>query len=210
MISLTDRVWYVCSSMFSRFRSSSIWRIGLLVVVDCTLFELWKTEVIATLYLVWFADEIVGGSVVDIFWESEVIGKPHYVRSPLAKTWWLTYFEKRKKLASRATCGPPTKRGWYIELLCVVCSLFCVLGIRFFLWFMEAGGPSFDFFDHFYFPSQLVGGYTLSNLLDKPWSEVSTVPPPVRAFIFIAHRVQHSHCWSIFIEYCWLTRSRFP
>ena len=51
------------------------------MVVDCTLFELWKTEVIATLYLVWFADEIVGGSVVDIFWESEVIDKLYYVQS---------------------------------------------------------------------------------------------------------------------------------
>ena len=116
------------------------------MVVDCTLFELWKTEVIATLYLVWFADEIVGGSVVDIFWESEVIGKPHYVRSPLAKTWWLTYFEKRKKLASRATCGPPTKRGWYIELLCVVCSLFCVLGIRFFFVIYGGRGAELRFF----------------------------------------------------------------
>ena len=29
--------------------------------------------------------------------------------------------------------------------------------------------------------------------------------PPVRAFIFIAHRVQHSHCSSIFIEWLLLT-----
>ena len=35
-------------------------------------------------------------------------------------------------------------------------------------------------------------------------------PPPVRAFIFIAHRVQHSHRSSIFIECCLLTLSRFP
>ena len=34
--------------------------------------------------------------------------------------------------------------------------------------------------------------------------------PPERAFIFIAHRVQHSHCSSIFIECCQLTLSRFP
>ena len=28
--------------------------------------------------------------------------------------------------------------------------------------------------------------------------------------IFVAHRVQHSHCSSIFIECCYLTLSRFP
>ena len=26
---------------------------------------------------------------------------------------------------------------------------------------------------HFYFPAQLVGGFTLSDLLDKPWCEVT-------------------------------------
>ena len=36
-------------------------------------------------------------------------------------------------------------------------------------------------------------------------------PPPVRVFILIAHRVQHSHCSSIFIDFsCELTLSRFP
>ena len=34
--------------------------------------------------------------------------------------------------------------------------------------------------------------------------------PPVRAFIFIAHRVRHSHCSSILIECCPLSLSRFP
>ena len=33
------------------------------------------------------------------------------------------------------------------------------------------------FFDHFYFPAQLVGGFTLSDLLDKPWSQVSSLLP---------------------------------
>lgn len=29
-------------------------------------------------------------------------------------------------------------------------------------------------FDHyFYFPAELVGGFTLSGLVDKPWSQVS-------------------------------------
>ena len=41
------------------------------------------------------------------------------------------------------------------------------------------------YFDHYvYFPAQLVGGFTLSDLLDKPWSQVSSLPPPVRAFSF--------------------------
>ena len=49
------------------------------------------------------------------------------------------------------------------------------------------------YFYHFYFPAQLVGGFNLSDLLDKPWSQVSSLLPPGRAFVFIAHRVQHSH-----------------
>ena len=71
------------------------------MVVDCTLFQFWKTEVIGKLYLVRSAYENVGGSVVDIFWESEEIGKPYYVRSPLTKTWvirWLTYFGKTQEI----------------------------------------------------------------------------------------------------------------
>ena len=40
-----------------------------------------------------------------------------------------------------------------------------------------------------HFPAQLVGGFTLSDLLDKPWSQVSSLLPPgyLLAFIFIAH-----------------------
>ena len=37
---------------------------------------------------------------------------------------------------------------------------------------------SFFFHHHFYFPAQLVGGFTLSDLLDKPWSQVSPPLPP--------------------------------
>ena len=57
----------------------------------------------------------------------------------------------------------------------------------------------FDYFDHhFYFPAQLVGGFTLSDLLDKSWSQVSSLfPPRYVPSIFVAHRVQHSHCSSI-------------
>ena len=36
------------------------------------------------------------------------------------------------------------------------------------------------------------------QLLDKPWSQVSSLLPPVLAFNFIAHRVQQTHCSSIF------------
>ena len=36
----------------------------------------------------------------------------------------------------------------------------------------------FIFFNHFYFPAFLVGGFTLNELLDKPWSQVSTLLPP--------------------------------
>ena len=49
-------------------------------------------------------------------------------------------------------------------------------------------------------PAQLVGGFTLSDLLDKPWSQVSSLlhPGTYVLSIFIAHRVQNSHCSSIF------------
>ena len=54
-----------------------------------------------------------------------------------------------------------------------------------------------------YFPAQLVAGFPLSDLLDKPWSQVSSILPPRTCLrIFVAHRVQHSHWSSIVIEYC--------
>ena len=72
-------------------------------------------------------------------------------------------------------------------------------------WFMNEHVFVFVFvLNHFHFPAQLVGGFTLSDLLDKPWSQVGVVPSSPRYVpaIFIAHRVQHSHCSSIFIECC--------
>ena len=33
-------------------------------------------------------------------------------------------------------------------------------------------------FNNFHFPTQLVGGFTLSGLRDKPWSQVSSLLPP--------------------------------
>ena len=46
---------------------------------------------------------------------------------------------------------------------------------------------------------------SLSGLLDKPWSQVSSfLPPPASASIFIAHGVGYSHCSPIFLRhvYC--------
>ena len=51
------------------------------------------------------------------------------------------------------------------------------------------------FFFFFYFDPHI---YTC-QLLDKPWSQVSSLlPPRLLPSIFIAHRVQQSHCSSIF------------
>ena len=38
--------------------------------------------------------------------------------------------------------------------------------------------PIFFFNNHFYLPAQLAGSFTLSDLLDKPWSQVSSLLPP--------------------------------
>ena len=72
------------------------------------------------------------------------------------------------------------------------------------VWYLLLLLVFFFFSDHFYFPAQLVGGFTLSDLLDKPCSQVGVVPSPPRYVpsFFIAHTVQHSHCSSSFIECC--------
>ena len=44
----------------------------------------------------------------------------------------------------------------------------------------------FVYFHHFYFPSQLVGGFTLSDLLDRPWSQVSSLLPPGTCLQFVS------------------------
>ena len=61
----------------------------------------------------------------------------------------------------------------------------------------------FSFNHHFYCPAQLVGGFTLSDLLDKLWSQVSSLPPPGTCIQFLS-RIGFSihHCSSIFIECC--------
>ena len=56
----------------------------------------------------------------------------------------------------------------------------------------------------FFFCSHLV--YTF-QLLDKPWSQVTTYfPPRFLPSTFIAHKVQQSHCSSIFHR-VWLTHA---
>ena len=93
-------------------------------------------------------------------------------------------------------CDRSSALGWR-PLLCAACRSIsyivtetAVVMVLFFC---------FVFFITFYFPAKLVGGV---KLLDTPWSLLSTLfPPPVRdIFVFVAHRVQHSHL-SIFIEW---------
>ena len=64
---------------------------------------------------------------------------------------------------------------------------------RFFKSQTGGGGIYLFFFflnHHFCFPAQLVGGFTLSDLLDKPWSQVSYLLPPGTCLRF--HRAQGS------------------
>ena len=44
----------------------------------------------------------------------------------------------------------------------------------------------FVFHHHFYFPAQLVVDFTLSDLLDKPWSQVSSLLPPGSCLQFLS------------------------
>ena len=53
-----------------------------------------------------------------------------------------------------------------------ICST-CIYFVFFFLSFL-----SFFLNHHFSFRAQLVGGFTLSDLLDKPWSQLSSLLPP--------------------------------
>ena len=58
----------------------------------------WKLEVIGKLYYVRPADENMGGSVVDIFLNTDVIGNLYYVRPADATRMvrWLAYSGKQK------------------------------------------------------------------------------------------------------------------
>ena len=61
--------------------------------------------------------------------------------------------------------------------VCWLGSLLCCLTVCFL----------FVFFNHFYFPAQLVvGGFTLSDLLEKSWSQVSSLPPGTRLHFYRA------------------------
>ena len=48
------------------------------------------------------------------------------------------------------------------------------------------------FYRHFYVQAQLVGGFTLSDLVDKPWSQVGFVPSPPRYVPSILWRIGFS------------------
>ena len=62
---------------------------------------------------------------------------------------------------------------------------------------------------HVYFPAQIVGGFTLSGLLlDKPWSQLSSFPPPGTLLHFLSRIGFSTHCSSIFIKRSFI--SRFP
>ena len=68
----------------------------------------------------------------------------------------------------------------------------------------------------FFSPSLLLSSSTRRRFYPQRPSgqavDTGVVPFPPRYVpsIFIAHRVQHSHCQSVFIECCQLTLSRFP
>ena len=52
---------------------------------------------------------------------------------------------------------------------------------------MLGNASSYFFFfsnHHFHFPAQLEGGFTLGDLLDKPWSQVSSLLSPGTCLYF--------------------------
>ena len=53
---------------------------------------------------------------------------------------------------------------------------------------------------HCYFPAHFDDS-TFGGLLDKGGHNCLAPPPPVRALVFISHRVHHFHCPSIFIDF---------
>ena len=74
---------------------------------------------------------------------------------------------------------------------------------------------SLGFFTYFFLSSLLLSSSTRRRFYPQRSSgqAVVTGVVPSPRYVpsnFIAHRVQHSHCSSIFIECCYLTLSRFP
>ena len=96
-----------------------------------------------------------------------------------------------------------------------MCRCLCLFRSSWVYWFTQRAliethpnTLSFFFIITFYFPAHnsYIEGFTLSEFLDKPWSQVSPILPPgmCLCIFFAAHSingVQHSHCSSIFIEY---------
>ena len=85
----------------------------------------------------------------------------------------------------------PTKNHFWGGFSSILCIYIFVIGITFQL-------------------ILLVGGLAITDLQDKPWSQVSSLLPPQFVAVFFAHRVQRSHCSSVLIGSCSLTLSRFP
>ena len=83
----------------------------------------------------------------------------------------------------------PTKNHFWGGFSSILCIYIFVIGITFQL-------------------ILLVGGLAITDLQDKPWSQVSSLLPPQFVAVFFAHRVQRSHCSSVLIGCCSLTLSR--
>ena len=65
-----------------------------------------------------------------------------------------------------------------------------VVGVKARILFMPPSELFFFFFlnhhEDFHFAAQLVGGFTLSDLPDKPWSQVSSLLPPGKCIQFVS------------------------
>ena len=63
---------------------------------------------------------------------------------------------------------------------------FFLLFIYLFIYLFITRYYYYYFYHHFCFPAQLVGGFTLSDLLDKPWSQVSSLFPTGTCLQFLS------------------------
>lgn len=91
---------------------------------------------------------------------------------------------------NRNSAPPPEGRQ------CIPARLDCILFIAFFFCFLFIAFYFLLTIHSFQLNSQEV--FALSSLLDKPWSQASSLLPPGNAaFISIAQRVQFSRCSSI-------------
>ena len=85
---------------------------------------------------------------------------------------------------SRGSNGSQTRTGGVEHVVVYLYTYVLKVSSRFyfyFIFFLILG-------NHFYFPAQLVlvGYFTLSDLLDKPWSQVSSLLPPGTCLQFLS------------------------